>query len=146
MVAHMPATVLTGAKLLDGVVTNVLITDGTITAIGDDVEVPAGAETVDLTGYVLLPAAVEPHAHLDKAFLAELVVNETGDLYGAIEAMTGSRHLTNVADTIERAERAARLMARQRLQRRAVARRHHPGEPARRASRRWSRSGAGSPT
>jgi cytosine deaminase len=111
MVAHMPAAVLTGAKLLDGVVTNVLITDGTITAVGDQLEMPDGVETVDLAGYVLLPSAVEPHAHLDKAFLAEVVVNETGDLYGAIEAMKASRHLTNVADTIERAERAARLMA-----------------------------------
>jgi len=107
----MPPAVLIGAKLLDGVVTNVLIIDGAIAAIGDQVEVPDGAETMDLTGYVLLPSAVEPHAHLDKAFLAELVVNETGDLYGAIEAMKASRHLTNVADTIERAERAARLMA-----------------------------------
>jgi cytosine deaminase len=107
----MPATVLTGAKLLDGVATNVLITDGTITALGPHTEAPDGADTVDLTGYVLLPSAVEPHAHLDKAFLAELVINETGDLYGAIEAMKASRHLTNVTDTIERAERAARLMA-----------------------------------
>jgi cytosine/creatinine deaminase len=111
MVAHMPVTVLTGAKLLDGVITNVLITDGTITAVGEDVGAPDGAETVDLGGYVLLPAAVEPHAHIDKAFLAEIVVNETGDLYGAIDAMHRSRHLTNLDDTIERAERAARLMA-----------------------------------
>jgi cytosine/creatinine deaminase len=111
MVAHMPAAVLTGAKLLDGVVTNVLMIDGTITAVGDHLDVPADAETVDLAGYVLLPSGVEPHAHLDKAFLAELVVNQTGDLYGAIEAMKASRHLTNREDTIERAERAARLMA-----------------------------------
>ena len=107
----MPVTVLTGAKLFDGVVTNVLITGETIAAVGEHIEVPEHAEAVDLTGYVLLPAAVEPHAHLDKAFLAELVVNETGDLYGAIEAMRRSRHLTNLNDTIERAERAARLMA-----------------------------------
>jgi len=111
MVAHMPAAVLTGAKLLDGVVTDVLIIDGTITAVSDHLDVPRDAETVDLAGYVLLPSGVEPHAHLDKAFLAELVVNQTGDLYGAIEAMKASRHLTNRDDTIERAERAARLMA-----------------------------------
>jgi cytosine deaminase len=111
MVAHMPAAVLTGAKLLDGVVTDVLMIDGTITAVSDHLDVRRDAETVDLAGYVLLPSGVEPHAHLDKAFLAELVVNQTGDLYGAIEAMKASRHLTNRDDTIERAERAARLMA-----------------------------------
>src|SRR5262245_20586326 len=92
MVAHMPVVVLTGARALDGIVTNVLTTHVTITDVGQHVDVPEGAEHVDLTGYVLLPSAVEPHAHLDKAFLAELVVNETGDLYGAIAAMQASRH------------------------------------------------------
>ena len=42
-------------------------------------------------GYVLLPAFAEPHAHLDKAFLAERVDNPTGDLMGAIDAMARAR-------------------------------------------------------
>ena len=62
-------------------------------------------------GYVVVPAAVEPHAHLDKAFLADVVTNETGDLEGAIAAMQAARARLNVAETIERAERAARTMA-----------------------------------
>ena len=61
-------------------------------------------------GYLLLPAFAEPHAHLDKAFLAERVPNPTGDLMGAILAMDAARPTITVADTIERAERAARLM------------------------------------
>src|SRR3954468_15669506 len=48
MVAHMPVTVLTGAKLLDGVVANVLMSDGVITQIGEHLDIPADAETVDL--------------------------------------------------------------------------------------------------
>jgi cytosine/creatinine deaminase len=107
----MSATVLTNATLIDQVVTTVLIEDGSITAVGDDVAVPDGADVEDLTGYLLLPAAVEPHAHLDKAFLAELVRNPTGDLLGAIEAMQANRHLMDGAGIVERAERAARLMA-----------------------------------
>jgi cytosine deaminase len=59
----------------------------------------------------LLPAAVEPHAHLDKAFLADVVTNETGDLLGAIEAMRAARDRLSVAETLERAERAVRLLA-----------------------------------
>lgn len=110
MVPHMAASILTGATMIDGTVTNVLVDGDTIAGVGD-LTPPPGADRVDLTGYVLLPAAVEPHAHLDKAFLAELVVNETGDLYGAIEAMRASRHLTDLDDTIARSERAARLMA-----------------------------------
>lgn len=64
-----------------------------------------------MTGRLTLTAAVEPHAHLDKAFLADVVTNETGDLVGAIEAMGAARDRLNVPETIERAERAARLMA-----------------------------------
>jgi cytosine deaminase len=63
-------------------------------------------------GWIDLPAFVEPHAHLDKAFLAEVVPNPTGDLMGAIRAMEASRDLITLEDTIERAERAARVMLR----------------------------------
>jgi len=62
-------------------------------------------------GYILLPAFAEPHAHLDKAFLAERVDNPTGDLMGAILAMERARDSITLDDTIERAERAARLLA-----------------------------------
>src|SRR3978361_1535695 len=61
-------------------------------------------------GYLVLPAFAEPHAHLDKAFLAERVPNPTGDLMGAILAMTNARASSTVAATIAPAERAARLM------------------------------------
>lgn len=73
--------------------------------------VPPGGVRVDLPGHLLLPAAVEAHAHLDKAFLADVVTNETGDLLGAIEAMEAARPRLNVPETAERAERAARLLA-----------------------------------
>ncbi len=66
---------------------------------------------VDLEGHLLLPAAVEAHAHLDKAFLADIVTNETGDLLGAIAAMEAARPRLNVPETAARAERAARLLA-----------------------------------
>ena len=68
-----------------------------------------GAELRD-QGYLALPAFAEPHAHLDKAFLAERVPNLTGDLAGAIEAMQAARRGITLDDTIERAERAARIM------------------------------------
>jgi cytosine deaminase len=61
-------------------------------------------------GYLVLPAFAEPHAHLDKALLAERVPNPRGDLMGAILAMRDARPSITVADTVARAERAARLM------------------------------------
>lgn len=69
-----------------------------------------GEEVIDAGGLLLTSSLTEPHAHLDKAFLAERIDNPTGDLMGAINAMESSRDLITVADTVERAERAVRLM------------------------------------
>ncbi len=89
---------------------DVLVVDGVIAEIGVSLSTAAD-DTIDLTGHLLLPAAVEPHAHLDKAFLAERAENTTGDLGGAIDAMIALSGTITHADIVERAERAARLMA-----------------------------------
>jgi cytosine/creatinine deaminase len=124
MFAQMTSTLLRRARIVHADVTNessapelavvdVRIVDGHIAAVGTLTPEPDDPDemVVELDGYLLLPAAIEPHAHLDKAFLAERVANPTGDLMGAIEAMSASRHLITVDDIVERAERAARLMA-----------------------------------
>jgi cytosine deaminase len=98
--------------LVDGTRVDVAIDGPTIAAVTAPGSPPPPDRTVvDLSGHVLLTAAVEPHAHLDKAFLSERLVNRTGDLLGAIEAMVAARPTLTVEDTIERAERAARLLA-----------------------------------
>lgn len=88
------------------------IADGMISAITDT---PAGsppAGAVDLSGYVLSPSFVEPHAHLDKAFLSERIPNPRGDLMGAIEGLDNARDTINLDDTIERGRRALELLSR----------------------------------
>jgi cytosine deaminase len=102
--------ILRRATLADGTVADVRIRGEHVDAVGL-LEPTAGEDVVELTGWVLLAAAVEPHAHLDKAFLAERLTNARGDLAGAIETMMAARPSMDVADTVERAERAARLMA-----------------------------------
>ena len=47
---------------------------------------PPADDALDLTGWQLLPAAVEPHAHLDKAFSWPHVRQQYGDLLAAIDA------------------------------------------------------------
>jgi imidazolonepropionase-like amidohydrolase len=42
----------------------VLVVDGVITAVGADVAVPDGIETVDATGRWVLPGFVDAHAHV----------------------------------------------------------------------------------
>jgi len=110
----MATTLLQRATIVHGAVTDgpadVLIVDGVIAEVGAGPSVEVD-EVVDLDGRLLLPAAVEPHAHLDKAFLAEREENETGDLAGAIDAMIRLSGRITHDDIVERAERAARLMA-----------------------------------
>jgi cytosine/creatinine deaminase len=111
----MPSTLLQQVTIVHAAVTemphDVLIVDGVIAEVAPSIATAAD-ETLDLAGYLLSPSAVEPHAHLDKAFLAEEVPNPGGDLMGAIEAMWAHRSLLGVEHIVERAERAARLMAR----------------------------------
>ncbi len=129
MFAQMPSTLLQRVRVVHADVTHDSERPDQVDDLVEDVEVDvrlAGGfieaigrlapqrddDVVDLAGYLLLPAAVEPHAHLDKAFLAGRIPNLTGDLMGAITAMEAGRHLITVGDIVERAERAARLMAR----------------------------------
>ena len=102
---------LRSATLADGSVADVRICLSIIDAVAPSLDAQVGEPEIDLTGHLLVPSFVEPHAHLDKAFLAERIENPTGDLMGAILAMERSRHLVTVDDIAERAERAARLMA-----------------------------------
>jgi cytosine deaminase len=105
------ATVLQRASILGGDVVDVRIAGETIDGVAATITPQPDDVVVDLGGHLLLASAVEPHAHLDKAFLAERIENPTGDLMGAILAMEAGRHLLDVPDIVERAERAARLMA-----------------------------------
>ena len=49
-------------EIIDG--GTVLVVDGVITAVGGDVEIPAGVEVVDAAGKWVLPGFVDAHAHL----------------------------------------------------------------------------------
>lgn len=100
---------ITNALLADGSTTSLRIVDGVVAAHG--VAAVDGDEVLDAAGRLVLPAMAEAHAHLDKAFLAETVPNPTGDLMGAIAAMETHRQQITEADTVVRAERAARLIA-----------------------------------
>src|SRR5712691_10133008 len=42
----------------------IIITDGTITAVGAGLAIPPGAEEVDLRAYTVMPGLVDAHAHL----------------------------------------------------------------------------------
>jgi cytosine deaminase len=109
-VTDRPALLLRHARLADGRTVDVRCAGGVIVAVAASVAAEAGDDVVDLDGYVLLEAPVEPHAHLDKALTADRVPNPTGDLPGAVMAWHAYRPSLTVEDIAERAERAARIL------------------------------------
>ncbi|MEV6756138.1 amidohydrolase family protein [Streptomyces sp. NPDC051214] len=65
------ALLLCGARLTDGRTVDVRLGSGRIEAVGTAGSLTAHGTRVDLGGYLLLPAAAEPHAHSDTALSAD---------------------------------------------------------------------------
>lgn len=111
----MTVRVFTGGIDARGRRIDIHVESGVVTAIlpsSDDSGLSqAEIDVVDLAGLLVLPGFVEPHAHLDKALLAERVDNPTGDLMGAIGALETIRDTLTADDICERAMRAARLLS-----------------------------------
>lgn len=104
---------LRSATLSDGTQVDVAIEGNRISAVGAPGSVLDSADTeLNLDGYLLSTSFVEPHAHLDKAFLADRVTNPDGDLMGAINGLEAVRSTITHEDLVQRAVRAAQLMSR----------------------------------
>ena len=115
--------ILADALLPDGRRVDVTVVDGVVAAVDEVAPGAPGARTDlgdrpqgppafhDLGGMLLLGGLAEPHAHLDKALSADVVVNATGDLIGAIEAWHGHRGAITAENTLARALRAAEIAA-----------------------------------
>ncbi|MCH0563262.1 MULTISPECIES: hydrolase [unclassified Streptomyces] len=74
--AHPSPLLLSGARLTDGRRVDVRLGAGRIVAVGTAGSLAAGGARggarVDLSGFLLLPAPAEPHAHADTALSADL--------------------------------------------------------------------------
>jgi cytosine deaminase len=102
----------TNAQLIDGSIVDVATDNGLITWIGPTNNSPVACnKNINLNGYVLTSSFVEPHAHLDKAFLADRITNPSGDLMGAIRGLEAVRTTITHEDIVERATRAVHLMS-----------------------------------
>jgi len=100
-------TVFTNCLLRDGRLVDINVLDGVIAGI----TAPGGRGDVDMGGRLVVGSFAEPHAHIDKSFLAERVPNPTNDLPGAIRALDSARSTITPQDTYDRAMRALRLYA-----------------------------------
>ena len=55
---------------------DVLIHNDEIVAVGTDLEVPAGAEVIDAGGCFVLPGGIDPHTHLELAFMGSVSADD----------------------------------------------------------------------
>jgi len=127
--------ILADALLPDGRRVDVTVVDGVVAAV-DEAGTAGGREPLpttgldpacageqgtgapaeplprhDLGGMLLLGGLAEPHAHLDKALSADMAVNVTGDLIGAIDAWHAHRGAISSENTLARALRAVEIAA-----------------------------------
>ena len=102
-----PRLSLVGAVDVGGERVDVECAGGTIVAVhrGGGATAPLTRE-IDLRGMVLLPALVEPHTHIDKAYTADLYPNPATDFDGAIVASARSFTEATTEEIAARARRA----------------------------------------
>ena len=74
------ATVIT---ITDGVLenTDVLIRDGIIRGIGEDLSVPSGIKTVDASGMYVMPGIIDAHSHIALDVVNEATDPNTADVF-----------------------------------------------------------------
>lgn len=100
---------LGGVRLATGQVADVRLHGQKIERIGAPGTLPSTAQRLDLSGYLLLAAPAEPHAHLDTALTADRIPNPTGDLAGAVQAWLDYQGSVPRDDFVRRATEAALL-------------------------------------
>lgn len=80
---------------------DVLVDDGQIAGIGEQVAAPAGAEVIDATGQVLLPGLVDLHTHLrepGREYAEDIETGSEAAALGGYTAVLAMANTTPVAD------------------------------------------------
>ncbi|MGN6326534.1 amidohydrolase family protein [Pseudolysinimonas sp.] len=99
----MPVSALRGAALADGSTVDVRLARGRVEAVVPAAGGTVGPDELDLTGYTLLTAAADPHAHLDKARSWDAIQPPMGDLGLAIASWKAHTISMTEDDIAERA-------------------------------------------
>ncbi|MES9518689.1 amidohydrolase family protein [Rhodococcus qingshengii] len=101
---------LHNATLVDGRIVDVHIVGGRVYDVVPAQGLVPSEDDLDLTGFLLLTAPAEPHAHLDKALSFDEIRPPAGDLGSAIETWENHTPSLTVESIAERARRAALLL------------------------------------
>ena len=77
--AKQPAVWIRGGTVVnaDGERTaDVLCVDGVIVAVGEDLDVPVGAEVIDAGGQYVMPGGIDPHTHMQLPFMGTVTADD----------------------------------------------------------------------
>ncbi len=100
------------ARLRDRSLKEIGIKAGEIVAVADALDGSAETE-LDAEGSLVTPAYVDPHLHLDKAYIAEdLTARRRGTFQEAIETTLDFQRKYEVSEVVERASRVVELAVR----------------------------------
>lgn len=94
---------------------DVVMSGGRVTACGPESAIESSldaADCLDLRGWCALPAAAEPHAHLDKAFLLDQTGPCCGDVRQAVQALQDFYASAKEQDLAPRARQVASIALR----------------------------------
>ncbi|MGV8895731.1 MAG: amidohydrolase family protein [Rhodoglobus sp.] len=107
-------SLLRNATLPDGCLVDVELIEDVVRSVRPASDSPLVDDdiTLDLTGFMLLPAPAEPHAHLDKALSWDLINPPAGDLGRAIESWRAYSTVMTVQSIADRAREQALTMLR----------------------------------
>lgn len=95
--------VIDPAQSFDGVA-DVAITDGKIAAVGRDLALDAGVESLDARGKLVVPGLVDVHLHARDAELPPVEILKTGGVTTMVDA--GSKGADNVREIVDIARQA----------------------------------------
>ncbi|MBE0450585.1 MAG: amidohydrolase family protein [Clostridia bacterium] len=94
--------IIRNARLRTGELTNIGITDGKFSQIASNIP-SKGTEEIDAAGMLVTPPFIEPHIHLDKVNILDVVrPNASGTLTEAIEIIWAKKKNYTVDDVVER--------------------------------------------
>lgn len=96
-----------GTQLADGTPADVLVVDGTIAAVGQNLDVPQSVRTVEADDLIVMPGFVDPHVHLREPGREDAETIATGSAAAAAGGFTAVCAMANtspVADTAELVE------------------------------------------
>ncbi|HTV27166.1 MAG TPA: amidohydrolase family protein, partial [Xanthobacteraceae bacterium] len=66
---------------------DILVRDGTIAALGANLEAPTGTEIIDAGGCYVMPGGIDPHTHLELAFMGAVSADDFE--WGSKAALSG---------------------------------------------------------